>query len=476
MKGVREIDFGYRPLQVHVPFHESRARYKCAIGGLGSGKSLALCAEAIAFALEQPGSHMVLTRRYVPHLRDSTEQIFFNLLPSALRDAGQTLRMGGHYDSYTFPNGSKMLFRGLEDWTKYKSTEFAWIGFDEVDEQVEAQVSGLTTRLRQTAPLREAIERGYRKPRAPMRQQACMASNPAGKNWVWRAFVNPETAWADSSVHLSTSLDNPYLPGTYLDDLMGRPLAFVRRYVLTQFDNSAGQCFETWNWAEHIVEPPRAGHAFPIWQGMDPGMSNQSPCAALWVVADRPTGRLIGVHEYQESNLAAHEHMRRWREIEKGMLPSKVRVRIADPKISARDHNAKTLEDLYRKGGFSFRPGALRHSQRIPMLDELIRTGRFVLTENCPQTFEQIAAARWEDQLPQHMDAGEFREVVKKGEDHLCDAAQYLAGKWLDRVPAYQPATVDEDMYTVFTKDIKRRIDEQARRPATMGARDGEIV
>lgn len=463
MKGVRNIDLGYRPLDVHVPFHESGARYKCAIGGVGSGKSVALCAEAIAFGLEQPGSDMLMTRRFVPHLRDSTEQIFFNLLPHELRTAGSSLRMGGHYDSFTFPNGSQIKFRGLEDWTKYKSMNLAWIGFDEVDEQTEANVVGMSTRLRQTAPLREARERGYRKPAGPMRNQVCMASNPAGKNWVWKAFVNKETQWSDSSVHISTTLDNPYLPLDYITDLLSRPMAFVRRYVLTQFDSAAGQIYETWNWRDNVV--PRLDlegtREFVMWQGMDPGITTASPCAALWVVHDAKANRLVGVKEYQEPNLAARQHATNWRRIE-AELPWRTRWRVADPAISRRDPGTGVnVASIYRRLGYSFTPGPLHHNIRIPALDELIRAGRFVVTEDCPMTFDQISNYRWEDQLPQHADIGGHRETVKKGNDHLVDCSQYLASRWLHRAPALAPV-VEGSEYEIWQREIMRKVRAQA--------------
>lgn len=111
----------YEPLAVHVPFHTSNSFERNMFGAMGSGKSYAICAEAIAWCLEQPGIEGIITRRTIPELRDSTEQVFFDLLPPELFERGTVSRAGGHYERFVFPNGSTVLFRSIDDWKKYKS-------------------------------------------------------------------------------------------------------------------------------------------------------------------------------------------------------------------------------------------------------------------------------------------------------------------------------------------------------------------
>ena len=73
------VDFNYSPLPVHVPFHTSLAKERAMAGAMGSGKSYALCSEAIAWCLEQPGIRGVICRKSIPALRDTTEAVFFDL-------------------------------------------------------------------------------------------------------------------------------------------------------------------------------------------------------------------------------------------------------------------------------------------------------------------------------------------------------------------------------------------------------------
>jgi len=98
-----EINFDYEPLPIHHDFHSSSAREKIMFGAVGSGKSYALCSECIARCLETPGLRALLARKYASNLRDTTETVFFDILPGELYKAGKPTRVGGHYESFLFP-------------------------------------------------------------------------------------------------------------------------------------------------------------------------------------------------------------------------------------------------------------------------------------------------------------------------------------------------------------------------------------
>ena len=449
-----------RALEIHKPFHRSAARYKCMIGGVGSGKSYALCAEAIAFALEQPGSDMLIARRHAPALRDSTEAIFFQVLPHELREAGAIQRAGGHVNSYEFPNGSLLKFRGVDDWTKHKSQNLSWIGFDEADEQSEANLDGMSTRLRQETPLQAAAERGY-ETTLPMRRQVCLASNPAGKDWLWRRFINAETRDQRGEGFISTTLDNPFLPVDFIEDQLSKPAAFVRRYVLCLFDELAGAIYPEWC-DDHRVAwaPPKQEGHMDIWQSFDPGTTQVNPSSCQWAVVDREHQRLVVIAEYEGHDSAAAIHAKRWREIEKG-LPGKVTWRTADPAaIGARDRGSNmTLMDIYRRLGFSFDPArSNRHEVRVPALGELIALGRFGVTADCPISFGQIQGYSWEDQLPKDLDLGAYRDKVKKGKDGMVDCAQYLAQRWIWRASTMPEEKDDRTPEELFSAHVHATI------------------
>lgn len=456
----------YTPLAVFIPFHRSTAKYKAVIGGLGSGKSTAMYAEGIAFALEQPGSNMLLCRRYGPDIKDTIEKDFFELLPASIRESGEIKRGGGRVQDFTFPNGSHVAFRGLDDWTRHKSTTYCWIGIDEADEQSEENLDGISGRLRQTAPLQLAAERGY-EPRLPLRRQICLASNPAGKNWLWRRFINPDTRRRGHDGYVSTTLDNGFLSMDYIEDLLSKDMAWIRRWVLAEFDELAGAIYPQWSEHNHPRKMALPERFDDIWMGFDPGTTRVNPSAALWVGVDKKRGRLIGLAEYQGHDKSASEHAAEWKRIE-AKLPGKVTWRTADPAaIGARDRGSNmTLMDIYRRHGFSFVPArSNRPEVRIPALGELIATRHFVLSRDCPETRAHIEGYSWEDQLPSQLEAGPYRDKVKKRNDHLVDASQYLALRWVLRHKAFIDPDEKLSDHEEWSRHVQKTIREGLIKP-----------
>lgn len=457
------ITIPYEPLEVFREFHASTAKYRALIGALGSGKSTAMYAECIAMALQQPGSNMLLARKYGPDIKDTTERALFELLPSEMVAAGKTSRGGGRVQDFEFANGSRIAFRGLDDWTRFKSTEFCFIGIDEADEQTSDSLDGISGRLRQAAPLRVAAERGYTTT-MPMRHSIVLASNPAGKNWLWRRFINDETRPPGHAGWTSTSFDNPHLPRAYVEDLLSKDPAWVRRWVWCEFDEIIGAVYP--HWGDHSIVHdfvPPANKSAEIWMGFDPGTSAVNPSAALWVVVDRAKGRLVALAEYTRADAPAAAIAEDWKRIER-QLPGRVTYRVADPTaVATRDRGSNmTLSDIYRRLGYSFVGAASnKHIVRVPALGELIATQQFVATGACPTLDGQIRAYSREDQHRSQVDKGPFREGIKKGNDHLVDCAQYLAQRWVSRAPgARPPAPGPPD---ARSKRVRELIDKQLR-------------
>lgn len=456
-----EITFEYKPIPVHMPFHQSGAYERALFGAFGSGKTYAICAEAIAFGLEQPGSRILVTRRTVPELRDTTETVFFDILPPELFAAGEARRAGGHYESFTLPNGSTFLFRSIDDWNKHKSLNVAAIAWDEADEFDEETYMGMSSRVRQRDPT--SAGKKYGATEITRRGMWC-ASNPAGHNWLYERFVDPKTKKSNTAAFRSTSFDNPYLAPGYINSLLEYPEPWLRRYVLCQFDDFAGQIYEDWAWDTHVIQP----HQLPpdmfsrdqvFWMGMDPG--TRAPTAGLWVWMDPDKRRLVGVAEYQQDGIAASEHATAWRKIE-AKLRGRVAWRVADPTIMTRDRGSNmALHTQYARMGFNFQLGPKQHKDRIPMLGQMIHAGRFVVTSDCPQTYESIKNYKWEDISPTQRAKGiDPPERPLKKNDHLVDCAQYLASRWVkpmkDVIPK-APETLDDELRAAIRKQVRGR-------------------
>lgn len=447
-----ELQFGSRPMAVHVPFHQSAAKERAMFGAFGSGKTYAIIDESIAWCLEQPGIRGVIIRKTAPELRDTVEPIFRERMPAALWAAGEERRSGGHMESFTFPNGSKVLFRSLDDWNKHRSLNVGFIAYDEANEIDEESYDGMKSRVRQRDLTAEATARGYTG--QITRRGIWLATNPAGEDWLWERFINNPKE--DTAYFKSTSLDNPYLPPEYIDSLLQYPEPWIRRYVLCSFDDFAGSIYPEWGWDTHVVKPYESyDRSNVFWMGMDPGTRN--PTAGLWVYVDRKAQCLVGVKEYQENRTAAIQHAARWREIE-AELKGPVRWRTADPNIMTPDRGSNnTLHSQYARMGYHFQLGPRTHKVRIPALGQLIVLGRFKVTEDCPRTYEQIKRYRWEDITPAQRAKGtEPREQPVKKDEHLVDCAQYLACRWLAPNKLALPSDGDFTEHEKFSQDVHR--------------------
>src|SRR5690348_14805013 len=70
--GTRKRGIAYRPLPSQEKFHASTARFKGFSGPIGSGKSQALCQEAIKLSYLNPGRTGLIGAPTYPMLRDAT--------------------------------------------------------------------------------------------------------------------------------------------------------------------------------------------------------------------------------------------------------------------------------------------------------------------------------------------------------------------------------------------------------------------
>lgn len=463
------INFETKPLQIHEAFHRSTAYERMNFGAFGSGKTYAVIDESIAWCLEQPGIRGMITRKTIPELRDTTEPIFAERLPAELWNAGELRRAGGHYERFTFPNGSIVLFRSIDDWNKHRSLNLGFLAYDECNEFDEETYVGMSSRVRQSDLTAEARRRGYTG--RITRRGIWGATNPAGKDWLYQRFhTDSPSRKAKSEMFISTTLDNPYLPPEYVDDLLTMPKPWVQRYVLCQFDDFAGRIYEDWGWDTHTIEHPDWTKLDPgqlFWMSVDPG--TESPTAGLWVWNDVERSRLVGVAEYEEPGLAVDTHTAAWRRIEANERMN-IRWRVGDPNsITQRDRGTmRSLQSQYAGEGFHFSLGASSESDRIPALGQLITQQRFVVSRRCVKTFEAIRDYQWQDLTPAQRSRGEDpQEKPLKKNTHLVECAQYLASRKVPMKKILKRHNEDDFQDEIHRTIKKHQAAKRGARPAT---------
>ncbi|MGH9593918.1 MAG: terminase large subunit domain-containing protein [Bryobacteraceae bacterium] len=165
----RHIEYSALPSQKR--FHESAARFKGFSGPIGSGKSQALCQEALKLSYLNPGRTGLIGAPTYPMLRDATQASLIELLvrnriPHELNRGDNVLTLR--------ETGSKILFRAVEEFERLRGSNLAWFGLDELTYTSEQAWLRLEGRLRDPKALRLC---GF------------AVWTPKGYDWVYERFV-----------------------------------------------------------------------------------------------------------------------------------------------------------------------------------------------------------------------------------------------------------------------------------------------
>lgn len=349
----------YDPLPHQQKLHEMTCRYGLLEGGRGSGKSLALRMDPIMRCLAIPRFSALIVRRSIPELKSSHfvklpyEISQLGLAPDAWHSTDFILR---------FPNRATLRFGHLEDeaaLTKLLSSEYDWIGGDELATLTYRQFSFLCTSLRTTIPGIMPVFRG--------------GTNPVGvgAGWVKAFFIdknpNPDE-FPDydpseyESVHADLD-DNPYInPAEYAKLFSNLPSKSLREALRHGTWSVEGQFFS--EWAETCDEKPwhaiermptlhgRPMHEVPgveIVRALDWGYSasaGANPGVCLWF-ACLPDGTAIGFQEYYFQETLPVDVAARITELSAGM---KVRYTVADTQMFA-EHEGPSIAEHFNRAG-----------------------------------------------------------------------------------------------------------------------------
>ena len=181
----------YAPLPSQGRFHDSKARFKGFSGPVGSGKSEALCQEAIRCSYINKGRLGLVGAPTYPMLRDATlvaftEILMKNEIPYEFNKAESVL---------TFKQtGSRILFRAVDEFERLRGTNLAWFGLDELTYTSEEAWQRLEGRLRD-----------------PDAAHLCGFAvwTPKGFDWVYRRFISERVDGYE--VILAAPYENTYI-------------------------------------------------------------------------------------------------------------------------------------------------------------------------------------------------------------------------------------------------------------------------
>lgn len=214
-------------------------RWEAYVGSSGSGKSYFI-AQKIIYRCLSERIKVLVCRKYASTLRDSCFSLFKEILKAWKID--QYCKITEGIIGITFPNGSQILFKGLDEETKLLSlNDISCVFIEEVFEVSQDIVEQIDLRMRGSAD----------------NQQIFMAWNPISKqHWLYKWCE--ETPPKSFLYTHSTYLDNPRLPDEYieaLEELRERNPQKFRIFGLGEWGvPSEGLVFQNWRVQDFNVE------------------------------------------------------------------------------------------------------------------------------------------------------------------------------------------------------------------------------
>lgn len=303
-----ELDF-YQALE-HLPqmpkqkeFISAEQQNAAYVGGVGSGKSVALMTSAILNAAADANGFSLVGRLNMPALESSTMKTFLELVPEEYGSWAPTKK------TFTFHNGHEVIFKHLDITDPklvghIKSMNLSAVYVDEATEISEEIYFLLISRTRRKTAPRHIIR---------------LASNPAGHDWVWRHFFDPErkAKWKETNLGVTAStMDNPFLPAEYVENLQNTyPPDWADRFIYGHFSDFSDLVYKEFGEDTHVWDARKTYTCFagrenppeswPVIVGIDIGSDIDPWAIALISVA--PNGFLYQYEEVYGSSLLIAE-------------------------------------------------------------------------------------------------------------------------------------------------------------------------
>jgi hypothetical protein len=412
----------YCPLPSQSDFHRSAAKFKGFSGPVGSGKSQALCQEAVRLAYINSGRVGLIGAPTYPMLHDVTQRAFFDIL-----DANQIPYVFNKAENEVTmkESKSKIIFRPLDLYERLRGTNLAWFGCDEL------------TLAREGAWLR--LEARLRDPRA---SQLCgfAAWTPHGFDWVYKKFIVDRQP--DYHIIMARPAENRFLlervPEYYSHLEKSYDENFYRQEALGQYINlDRDLVYYAFKRQDHVTSLP-VDPALQLLWSMD---FNVDPMCSI--VAQRHGDTLYVVDEIvlrrATTEMAAEEFVRRY--------PNHPRETIIYGDASGYSHHSVSRETDYNIVRETLRASGLNVGElqtvaknphvgmRIRVVNSKLRNARgdikLWIDPKCKELIKDLEQVNYKAHTP------EIDKTRDRERTHASDALGYLAFKEFAHQPLF---------------------------------------
>jgi len=404
-------------------FHHSTASFKGFSGPVGSGKSAALCFEALRMSYQNPGRMGLVGAPTYPMLRDITQPALLDLLtrgrvPYTFNKSEKLLTLT--------ECGSRILFRSVNHPDRLRGTNLAWFGVDEL------------TFARQEAW--ERLEARLRDPRAT-RRCGFGVWTPRGFDWVYRKFISDPVK--DYKVILAQPYENRFVldavPDYYEHLKHSYDEEFFKQEVLGQYLNvGCGLVYHQFNRKDHVRDLELDPNLELLWS-LD---FNVDPMSSVIVQTRGEEIRVLDEIVIRHANTedACIRFLERYRDHPSDILiygDSSGRARHSNAPRSDYEIVRATLGEMGRPAGlFQTTKQNPLVQQRVRLMNRKLRdaSGRITLfvDPKCRELIKDFEQVSYKE--------GDDLEIRKqRARTHTSDALGYVVCKVFDHLPDIGP-------------------------------------
>lgn len=364
------------------------------LGGGGSGKSYFSFQRAVIRCIMDKRKYLITRRSAVDLERSCWADVlaaldFFQIKGEV--SINKTLK------SIEFPNGSLMLFMGLDDEQKVKSIpNITDIIIEECSEITLDTFSQLKQRLRGSGALRN---------------QLILQCNPVSKaNWVYKHFFDGGCKETNCLIHHSTYKDNRFLNQTTinaLEDYKTTNPYFYRIYCLGEWGSLSKQIFTNYEIRDLDLNNLRTkGYTHLV--GLDFGFVND-PTTIICSLLDEDNKTLYIYNEFYETGLLNNE------------ISAQLKLMgLEKTTIIADSAEQKSIEEIKRDGIRRITPARKGKDSVIQGIQKL-QQYKIVVSSECAHTIEELESYCWKKDRA----SGEYiNEPIDKF-NHCIDALRY---------------------------------------------------
>lgn len=414
-------------------------------GGYGSAKTYATRQSIYKQAFLSPGATILVGANVSSQYEQTIKKELEADIPKAfVRDYN---KMKQYMELY---NGSRILYRPLDDVDKLRSMNLSAWYIIEGSEVLDEAFTQLKTRLRNMAA---AVPDGYKEVNGTLipnykyfRGVGMVESNP-DSGWIRNDMVlcadsikyhgsalqryKPgENADPQIGVHISATNCNTYLPDGYIErNSANKPKWWIERYIYGSFEFANGLCCPKFK--DNIVpsfEIP------PDWVRLiahDPGLVD--PSAFVCVAVDQRHGIAYAYRDIQVKDAGVEQLAQvYWSQVAFDITHGQLYCQpIMDGKMFGRRMftDKQTLDQMWAQYGVYFQPGHISVKDRLWRLNTYFEEGRLKIFNTCDNLIRELGDYKYK---PQKLNQPVREEPIDRN-NHSIDCLQWICMKLPER-------------------------------------------